>query len=209
MVRALTSDGLRNFKFVVRLAPPAGSSIDASIGRIGFMTVDGIGVQTEVIPYREGGDNTTTRKMPGQTDFGPITMSRGSMAAPASGNAGTGTGRFEIYQWAGLTFSAIEGGGTGTSSGDFRSDIYIDVLEHPVTSGPNAPGGSSLPIKLRFIVYNAWVMAMSWSGLDAGGNGILIESCQLAHEGFQTIYGSIDATGPNGAYLSSDTSSQP
>jgi phage tail-like protein len=213
MPRALTSDALRNFKFAVTLAPPPGSAISANIGRLGFMTVDGLGMQTEVIPYREGGDNTTTRKMPGQTDYGPITMSRGSMAAPAGNAAGTGTGRYEIYQWAGLVFSALEGQGTGTTTGDFRQDIYIDVLEHPVTSGQMAAGAPGpLPVKLRFLVFNAWVMALSYSGLDAGGNGVLIESCQLAHEGFQPIYGSINATGPTGAggsYLGASQMTQP
>lgn len=212
MSRALTSDGLRNFKFQVTIAVPNASTVPSTIGRLGFMTVDGLGIQTEVIPYREGGDNTTTRKMPGQTDFGPITLSRGSMAAPASGGNSGGSGRFEIYQWAGLTFSAVEGGGTGTTSGDFRSHIFIDVLEHPITSAPADPGGTTPPIKLRFHVFNAWVMALSWSGLDAGGNGVLIESCQIAHEGFQVLYGDINATGPTGGagtYMSSSQTTQP
>lgn len=154
--------------------------------------------------------NTTSRKLPGQTDYGPITMSRGSMAAPPVGAAGTGTGRNEIYLWTGLIFSALAGSGTGTTSGDFRSNITVDVLEHPVTIGAGAAGSATAPpIKLRFLVYNAWVMALSYSGLDAGGNGVLIESCQIAHEGFIPIYASIDAAGPNGPYLSNSVYSQP
>jgi phage tail-like protein len=198
-VRTISSDGLRNFKFIVTMNPPANSQVPTTIGRLGFMTVDGFAMQTEVIPYREGGDNTTTRKMPGQTDYGPITFGRGSMAGPPGAGSGGSTGTDEFFLWTGLIFAAMEGSGTGTTSGDFRTDIMVDVLQHPVTSGPNAAGSysSSWPTKLRFHIYNAWVMALSYSGLDAGGNGVLIESCQIAHEGFKPIYGNIAATGPN------------
>src|SRR5262252_11247081 len=98
--RPLNSDPLRNFRFLVTITSPNSTAVPTTIGRMGFMAVSGLAVNNEVIPYREGGNNTTTRKMPGQSDFGPLTLTRGFMAAPiVIGTADIGTGRDEIYKW--------------------------------------------------------------------------------------------------------------
>ena len=84
---SVATDPLRVFKFEVLFHP--GQALASSLGvsasssfSYGFMTVSGPAINIEVIPYREGGDNVTTRKMPGQADFGAITMSHGvKMAA--------------------------------------------------------------------------------------------------------------------------------
>lgn len=52
------------------------------------MAVSGLSITTEVIPYREGGMNTTTQKMPGQSDFSPLTLSRGLAAGQGECGAG-------------------------------------------------------------------------------------------------------------------------
>jgi len=136
-----------------------------------------------------------TRKMPGQTDFGPITLSRGAMSFPMQISSGglPGDGTNEVYKWFGQVFSAVEGQGTGTVTDNFRSHLTIDVLEHPDTSwtggaGPHSGGVTVLPIKMRFYVFNAWPMGLSWSNLDAGAEALFIESLQLAHEGFVVKY---------------------
>lgn len=59
----LATDPLRNFKFNVNIMHPNLSGFAS----LGFMTVSGLNITTEVIPYREGGMNTTTQKMPGLT----------------------------------------------------------------------------------------------------------------------------------------------
>lgn len=208
-MRSIATDPLRNFKFQVTIFSNA-LQVPSTIAQLGFMTCDGFGVQNEVIPYREGGDNTTTRKMPGQTDFGPITLGRGMMSAPTGpgkdGQGGT-AGTKEIYSWLGMVFSAVEGGGTNDGTGDFRTNVAVDILEHPNTSGgsgsANAAGltdQGSGPVKARFLLFNAWPMALNWSGLDAGGNAIVIETLQLAHEGFNVYYG-LNTGGPS-SYLS-------
>ncbi len=136
-----------------------------------------------------------TRKMPGQSDFGPITLGRGMMAAPLGTN---GVGTNEIYNWLSEVFSVLEGGGTNDGTSDFRADVMVDVYQHPITApGSSFAGGTGAswkpPIRARHHIYNAWPMALSWSDLDAGGNAIIIETLQLAHEGFHTVYA------PNGA----------
>jgi phage tail-like protein len=190
MTRPLNSDPLRNFRYKVSIAPPTStttSPIPATISSMGFMALSGLSVNNEVIPYREGGNNTTTRKMPGQSDYGPLTLTRGFMAAPVGGgNAGTN----ELYLWFGMIFAVNVGGGLGTPGAQFRTNVTIDVYDHPVTggSGPAGKENSTSPAtKARFVVYNAWPMGYSFSDLEAGGNAVFIENLTLAHEGWGMV----------------------
>jgi len=157
----IATDPLRNFKFQVVITPGNGSSLT-----LGFMNVQGLNVQIDVIAYREGGFNTTTQKMPGQADFAPIVMSHG-----------VAVGSQEDIAWLQQLFIVMQGSGTQTPGTNFRDTVDIKVLDHPVTS-------ASVPIKAWFRVYNAWPTAVSWSDLDAGANALLISQMSLAHEGF-------------------------
>lgn len=187
MTRPLNSDPLRNFKFHVNIHYPS----IPNLLRMGFMSVSGLAIQSEVIPYREGGNNTTTRKMPGQTDFGPIGLSRGMWAAPVGGG---GAGTRENWDWFTRLFSAVQGAGSGGPGAEFRATVHVDVLQHPITAGPESPGGSRPPVKARFEIFNAWPMALAWSDLDAGGNAVMIEQVTLAHEGFHLLGASNEPT---------------
>jgi phage tail-like protein len=172
---------------LVTITTPNATAVPTTIGRMGFMAVSGLSVNNEVIPYREGGNNTTTRKMPGQSDFGPLTLTRGFMAVPVNGGNG---GTDEIYKWFEMIFAVAgaSGSGTGMPGMNFRSGVTIDVLEHPITKGPSAAGvDQTPPIKARFAVYNAWPMGYSFSDLEAGGNAVFIENLTLAHEGFGVV----------------------
>jgi phage tail-like protein len=190
--RGLNSDPLRNFRFNVNINHPQ----IPSMARMGFMAMSGLAVNNEVIPYREGGNNTTTRKMPGQSDFGPITLTRGFMAAPiASGGSGivSNTGTNEIYKWFSQIFSVNVGAGFGSATTDFRVRVTIDVLAHPITNGGMAAGNDAPPpIKARFFLYNAWPMGYSFSDLESGGNAVFIETLSLAHEGWTVVTASQD-----------------
>ena len=48
------------------------------IARAGFMTVSGLEEETEVREYREGGDNSTVRKLAGLNSYAPIVLEMGS-----------------------------------------------------------------------------------------------------------------------------------
>lgn len=50
-IARLATDPLRNFKFQVQIQHPSLKTF----ARMGFMSVSGLNVTTEVIPYREGG----------------------------------------------------------------------------------------------------------------------------------------------------------
>lgn len=170
----IASDPLRNFKFNVQINHPT----IPNFARMGFMSVSGLNITTEVIPYRQGGYNTTTQKMPGQSDFAPITLSKG-MAV----------GDTQMMDWMKQLFAVMQGTGTGAPGVEFRVTVDIQVLDHPVTNG-------AAPIKAWFRVYNAWPTALAFSDLDAGANAIVIQQMTLAHEGFDfKLAKSVGATG--------------
>lgn len=157
----IATDPLRNFKFRVVITPSSGAPLN-----LGFMNVQGLNVQVDVIAYREGGFNTTTQKMPGQADFSPIVMSHG-----------VAVGTSHDIAWLQQLFIVMMGSGTQTGTVDFRDIVDIKILQHPNTS-------ANAPVKAWFRVYNAWPTAVSWSDLDAGANALLISQMSLAHEGF-------------------------
>jgi phage tail-like protein len=72
------TDPLRNFRFRLEI-----DGIQAA----GFSEVETLATTTDVIEYREGTDPTHTRKLPGLTKYGNITLKRGM------------TTSLELYQW--------------------------------------------------------------------------------------------------------------
>lgn len=158
----LSTDPLRNFKFNVNIMHPNLTGF----ATLGFMTVSGLNITTEVIPYREGGMNTTTQKMPGQSDFAPITLSQG-----------VAVGQGPLWNWVKELFTVMQGTGTGNPGQDFRATVDIMVLDHPVTT-------PQVPVKAIFRVYNAWPTSLAFSDLDAGANAVFMQQMSLAHEGF-------------------------
>ncbi|HET7110300.1 MAG TPA: phage tail protein, partial [Gemmatimonadales bacterium] len=159
VVHPLATDPLRNFKFRFTITSKAQSI--PGIAQLGFMAVTGLSANTPAINYREGGNNTTTRKMPGQTEFPAITCQRG--VAVGSG---------ALWQWYIEIFHVVQGGGRGFAGNDFRSDMVLDVLDHPVSLGPT-------PIKARFQIFNGWPSAIQFSDFDAGGNALLMENMTI------------------------------
>ena len=164
---SVATDPLRNFRFQVNINHTTTSAGSMSV-RLGFMTVAGLSMQTETISYRQGGMNTTVQKMPGQTQFPPLSLSRGMMV-----------GRPDQLNWMKEIFSVVAGHGSGR---DFRCDINIYVLAHPWTRS------TSVPIKAKYKVYNAWPESLAYSDLDAGGNALIMEQMVLQHEGFGVSY---------------------
>ncbi len=161
----IETDPLRNFKFKVVIHHPG----IRGFATMGFMSVSGLSITTEVIPYREGGMNTTTQKMPGQSDFAPVTMSRGLMV-----------GGGEMWTWMKQLFVVMQGTQSGAAGEEFRHNLDIKVLDHPTA------GLTAAKVKAWYRVYNAWPTSVSFSDLDAGANAIIVNQMTLAHEGFDT-----------------------
>jgi phage tail-like protein len=180
------TDPLRNFKFLVTINHDPGNSVGGQLSQgIGFMSVSGLAATTESIPYREGGMNTTVHQLPGQTSFSPITLQRGVTVGGNSKGAWT---------WFRQLFDVVGGQGTGPGNhpagNQFRCNVDIDVLDHPITNMEESDGGLITPVKLRVHVLNAWITSFSLSDLNAGDNAVMVEQMTLVHEGFMVAYAS-------------------
>jgi phage tail-like protein len=173
-------DPLRNFKFTVRFYEDQfGTNY---FDTVGFVSVSGLGITTEVIPYREGGDNTITRKMPGQSDVGPVQFIRGVFMQ----------GRSPQYEWFKRVFSVMWGQGNTGFNEEFRMNATILVLKHPVTrwvEGGEGDPHSRKSAGLRIELYNLWPQNLQFNDLNAGDNSIMVETMTVQYEGFQAYYG--------------------
>ena len=65
---ATRKDPYRNCNFLVEID---------GITQAGFSDCSGLGSSNDPVEYREGGDNTTMRKLPGQTKYTNISLKRG------------------------------------------------------------------------------------------------------------------------------------
>jgi phage tail-like protein len=176
----LITDPLRNFRFLVTFIPQDNNNTTLNglkSATFGFTSVSGMSVTTDSIPYREGGYNTTVHQIPGQTTFTPITLQRGVLL-----------GSKQNWDWMRNLFSTVAGGGSLRSvSQNFRCDLEIQVLSHPIPAASDAAGDNASTTDhtaMRFHVYNAWPTAVAYSDLNAGDNALFVEQMSLVHEGF-------------------------
>jgi phage tail-like protein len=188
----LATDPVRNFRFLVTFKPQDTSN--TALGTVtipmGFTSVSGLAVTTDSIPYREGGYNTTVHQIPGQTSFTPLTLQRGVIL-----------GSKQNWDWMKQLFATVQAGGSTLALGkNFRCDIEIAVLNHPVpssganvTTGTGVAGPASDDVAMRFRVYNAWPTTVAYSDLNAGDNALYVEQMTLVHEGFDLNWGGFNA----------------
>lgn len=190
MARATASDPIRNFKFQVMIMPTGGTSTGGSSGllrnapalpKLGFSVMSGISVQNEMVGYREGGMNTHTHKLVGQSDFAPVTFSRGVFHNQP-----------DMYRWQEFIHSWTQAAsGSSSQDNDYRCNITVKVFDHPVSSGSyqEAGGVDKADInlgsaKLGIKLFNCWPGAYALSDLSAGESGIMIQQLTVHHEGF-------------------------
>lgn len=188
---SLATDPLRSFRFTASFVVPDPfdprikdsnstnlPSAGKSIGWVGgFSSISGLSINTQNIPYREGGYNTTVHQIPGMTTFQPITFSRGVLY-----------GNDQAMAWMRGIFGAASGEGLyGTSSSNnFRVDIILNVNRHPADPVNDTP-------QIAFKIHNAWITALNYTDLDASNGSILFETIQVVHEGISVAF--TDATG--------------
>ena len=178
----LRADPVRNFKFQIQLFH-SDNTLMNYIATMGFMTVDGISMNTEMVPYREGGWNTNPHKLPGMTDFAPLTMSAGVFYVKPG-----------MWQLAKQMFAVQWGGGSISMGEEFRFDMAVRILDHPVTElAPSGSTGDTSGSVMAFAFYNAWVASVGFNGLNAMDNAVLIHQMTVHHEGFDVFFGNADA----------------
>ena len=186
----LETDPIRNFRFLVTFKPLTGGAAGGGSWlpkqtkvTVGFTSVSGLSVNTDSIPYREGGYNTTVHQIPGQTTFSPITLQRGVVL-----------GTQQHWDWMRKLFATVQAGTTSTTGENFRADIEIEVLTHPIAG--SGGGNEELTtanykdhVSARFQIYNAWPTSVAYSDLNAGDNALFVEQLSLVHEGFDMKWG--------------------
>jgi phage tail-like protein len=118
--------------------------------------------RTEVFEYRNGGDPSSPRKMPGATIYDPITLERGVTHDP------------EFEEWANKVWRFGAGLGSEVSLKDFRKDIIIELY--------NEAG----QLVMAYVVYRCWVSEyQALPELDANSGVVAIQSITLENEGWE------------------------
>jgi phage tail-like protein len=128
----------------------------------GISKVSALKRTTEPIRHREGGDQSSSRKSPGRTEFEAITLERGV------------THDREFEQWAGRVWSVGAGLGAESSLRNFRKDLIIEMY--------NEAG----QLVMAYNVYRCWVSEyQALPELDANANAVAIQSIKLENEGWE------------------------
>jgi len=143
-------DPYKNFKFRVKWD----GRYVAGVSKVGMLKRT-----TEVVKHREGGDQSTTRKSPGRTEYDAITMERGV------------THDKDFEQWANKVWIHGVGLGAEVSLKDFRKDLIIEVY--------NEAG----QLAIAYNVFRAWVSEyQALPDLDANANAVAIQHIKLEIE---------------------------
>ena len=189
--RSAITDPIRDFKFTVEIhASGRLKELTSGIFNMGFAAVSGLSVTNEVIQYREGGMNTHSHKMVGQSDYGPVQFGRGVFY-----------GSNQLYNWQQFMHTWNSGqaaGGSNTGANDYRCRVGVKVLDHPASGaayvsdpGTQSSLGNTLELpamRIGFVLYNCWPGGFSMSDLNAASTaGILVQQMTLHHEGFVLV----------------------
>lgn len=149
-------DPYKSFRFEVEIS---GNMVFA---KAGFQKVSGLKMNTDVIEYREGGDNITVTKTPGLVKFDPITLERGMSEDT------------DMWDWASKIFHMDETSHTQK----FRANVKIKLKD--------CRTGDVVKI---WEIPNAWISRYETGEFDATSSNVMIETMELQHEGFKKIYG--------------------
>jgi hypothetical protein len=94
-----------------------------------------------------------------------------------------------LWMLAKQMFSAQWGQGTIGMGEEFRFDMAVRVLDHPVTAGAaSGSTGDASGSVMAFQFYNCWAASVSFNNLSAQDNAILIHQMTVHHEGFETFF---------------------
>jgi len=197
MARSAEQDPLEKFRFrvtILTLDPSLSGAVETLANtaqfsnpvlrvftRAGFSKVTTPKVSVKEITYRENIDNTRFIKVPGLSNYEPITLSRGV------------TKNRDLYDWYRLVNDEIallavagelsrDAQYTILQSEYFRKDVVIEVLDR-----------EGKPIKAYYL-FNCWPNAYSpGNDLDAQSEEKLVEELTLTYEFFLELEGGIES----------------
>ena len=128
----------------------------------GISKVSSLKRSTQVVKHRDGGNPSMAYKLPGATDYDPITLERGL------------TQDMAFHNWAGQVWNFGARLGSEVSLANFRKDIYLEVY--------NEAG----QLVIAYKIYRCWVSEyQALPDLDSNANAIAIEHIKLENEGWE------------------------
>lgn len=158
IANATRQDPYKNFKFRVRWD----NRYVAGVSKVSPLKRT-----TEVVKHRDGGDESTSRKSPGRTEFEAITLERGV------------THDVDFERWANKVWdytNAQAGPEQRTrevSLENFRKNINIDIYNE---------AGQKV---ISYLIYRCWVSEyQAISDLDGNANAVAIQHIKLENEGW-------------------------
>ncbi|MEA2721880.1 MAG: hypothetical protein QOJ39_3744 [Candidatus Eremiobacteraeota bacterium] len=155
-------DPYRNFRFKVKWD----NQYVAGVTKMGALKRT-----TEMVEFREAGENITSRKMPGKTSYAAVTCEAGL------------TYDTSFFDWANQVNDFASH--SVTSLADFRKNVTIVVF--------NEAGVPAMSYNL----FRCWVSEFqALPDLDAGANAIAITTIKLEYEWFELDAGVTEAVGP-------------
>lgn len=150
-VNAQRYDPYRNFKFRIKID---------NVYVAGLSKCTALKKSTETVEWREGGDPSTSHKLPGKTKYEPVTLTAGV----------THDTTFE--DWANLTNNF--NGDAAMSLKNFRKNITIDVFNEADQK------------VISYNLYRCWVSEFeALPDLDASANAVMIQTIKLENEGWE------------------------
>lgn len=144
-------DPYKNFKFRILMD---GKPV------LGVSKVGALKRTTEVVKYRDGGENSADHKSPGRTTYDPITLERGI------------THDREFERWANMVHPYS--GDPGMDLVNYKKDLVLEVM--------NEKGH----VVFRYSLFGCWVSEFtSIPDLDANANAVAIENIKIEMEGWE------------------------
>ena len=149
-------DPYKNFKFRVKFD----NHYVAGVSKVSMLKRT-----TEVVRHRAGGDESSSHKSPGRTEYDAITLERGV------------THDVDFEQWANkvwdYTNAQAQNPDKEVSLADFRKEIIIDVFNE---------AGQKV---ISYQVFRCWVSEyQALPDLDANANAVAIQHIKLENEGW-------------------------
>lgn len=127
---------------------------------LGVQKVGALKRTTEVVKYREGGENSVEHKSPGRTSYEGLTLDRGL----------THDREFEI--WANMVHPYA--GDEGMDLVNYKKELILEVL--------NEKGH----VAFRYFLHGCWVSEYTaMPDLDASANAVSIENMKIEMEGWE------------------------
>jgi phage tail-like protein len=151
-------DPYKNFKFRVKFG--ATSTYVAGVSKVSALKR-----MTEVVKFRDGGDESTSRKSPGRTEYEAITLERGV------------THDTDFEEWANKVWDYNNGQAKNAdkevSLADFRRDITLDLFNE---------AGQKV---VSYQIFRCWVSEyQAMPELDGNANAVAIQHIKLENEGW-------------------------